>query len=386
MTVAAPSASSSVAVTDADVVPRLERVVSVDALRGFDMFWILGAEEIVKNFAKAFPNRVTEFFATQFEHVDWAGFRFYDLIFPLFVFIVGTSLVFSLGKLIRTRGRDAAVRRVVVRGVVLYLLGLIYYGGLSKHLYDVRLMGVLQRIALAYLFTGLLFCSLKPRVLVVITVALLVCYWALLTFVPVPGVGHASFVEGKNWPNWFDAHYLPGRKWDGDHDPEGILSTFPAVATCLLGVFAGLLLRDATVPQMRKVATLLGAGVASVVVGYLWGFQFPVIKKLWTSSFVLVAGGYSALLLALFYYVIDVRGHRDWCRPFVWIGMNAITLYLIEHLVELPGLAALLVGGPNSDVQAVLGRFGPLVASLVAVGIVLLLARFLYRRQIFLRV
>src|SRR5215218_7516359 len=134
--------------------PAVERVVSVDALRGFDMFWILGGEEIVKAFAKAFPNGATKFFANQFEHVAWAGFRFYDLIFPTFVFVVGVSLVFSLGKLIRTRGRAAAVRRVIVRGVVIYLLGLLYYGGLSRHFWDIRLMGVLQRIGLAYLFAG----------------------------------------------------------------------------------------------------------------------------------------------------------------------------------------------------------------------------------------
>ena len=388
MTLAAtpPPVVANEATTAVDVVPKLERVVSVDALRGFDMFWILGAEEIVKNLARAFPNRVTAFLANQFEHVEWAGFRFYDLIFPLFVFIVGTSLVFSLGKLIRTRGRPAAVRRVVVRGIVLYLLGLLYYGGLSKHFYDVRLMGVLQRIALAYLFTGLLFCYLPPRALVVVTAVLLLGYWALLSFVPVPGVGHASFVEGQNWPNWFDAHYLPGFKWDGDHDPEGVLSTFPAVATCLLGVFAGLLLKDATVDPMRKVTTLVGAGVAAVVAGYLWGLQFPVIKKLWTSSFVLVAAGYGALLLALFYYVIDVSGHRRWCQPFVWIGMNAIMLYLIERLVDLPALSARLIGAPNGDLQTALGRLGPLLASIVTVGIVLLIARFLYKRQIFLRV
>ena len=368
------------------VAPTFERVVSVDALRGFDMFWILGGEEIVKGLAKAFPNRVTAFLANQFEHVQWAGFRFYDLIFPTFVFVVGVSLVFSLGKLIRTKGRSAAVRRVIIRAAVIYLFGIIYYGGLSRHFWDIRLMGVLQRIALAYLFAGLLFCYLSPRALVIVTAGLLVGYWALLSFVPVPGVGHASFVEGKNWPNWFDAHYLPGFKWDVDHDPEGVLSTFPAIATCLLGVFAGLLLKDRENEPMRKVTILAVAGVAGVVAGYLWGLQFPVIKKLWTSSFVLVAGGYSALLLALFYYVVDVRRRREWCRPFVWIGMNAITLYMIEKLVDLPGLAARFVGGPKSAVQNSLGSFGPLVSAIVVVGIMLLIARFLYKRQIFLRV
>lgn len=375
--------------TTPDATPKQERLVSLDALRGFDMFWILGAEEIVHSLAKVFPNRLTTALSNQFEHKPWAGFAAYDLIFPLFVFIVGVSLVFSLGKLIRTQGRTAAVRRVIVRSAILYLLGLVYYGGLSKGFYDLRLMGVLQRIALAYLFAGLLFCYLRPLFLAILTIALLIGYWALLSFVPVPGARHASFDEGRNWPNWFDAHYLPGRKWDGDHDPEGVLSTFPAVATCLFGVFAGLLLRDPAFPPGRKVVILVVAGAAALVAGYLWGLQFPVIKKLWTSTFVLVAGGYSALLLALFHLVIDVLRLRAWCAPFVWIGMNAITLYVVEKLFDFKRLAASLVGAPGSTLHARLhldADTAELLLSIVVVALVLLLARFLYRRQIFLRV
>jgi predicted acyltransferase len=392
MTASAPSPSADAAspvVTPADspgAPSKSDRLVSLDALRGFDMIWILGAEEIIHNLAKAFPNRLTLGLAHQFDHAEWAGFRAYDLIFPLFVFIVGASVPFSLGKLVETRGRAAAVRRVVFRGVVLYLLGLLYYGGLSKGFDGVRLMGVLQRIALAYLFAGLLFCFLRPRALAVVTAAVLLGYWVLLSFVPVPGVEHASFAEGYNWTNWFDKHYLPGFKWDGDWDPEGVLSTLPAVASCLLGVFAGLLLRNGTVPPLRKVGVLLVAGAASVLAGYLWGLQFPIIKKLWTSSFVLVAGGYSAMLLALFYLVVDVWQWRRWCTPLVWVGMNAITLYMIEKLFGFKDLAYRLVGTPGSPIHNALSPWGDILASVVVVALVLLLARFLYKRQIFLRV
>jgi predicted acyltransferase len=247
-------------------------------------------------------------------------------------------------------------------------------------------MGVLQRIALAYLFGGLLFCFLRPRPLAVVTAALLLGYWAFLSFVPLPGADHVSFRERENWPNWFDAHYMPGRQWDGDHDPEGLLSTFPAVANCLLGVFAGLLLKDPRVAPTKKVGALLCAGAAGIAAGYVWGLQFPIIKKLWTSSFVVVACGYATLLLALFYLVIDVLGRRGWCRPFVWIGMNAITLYLLFQFVEFDAFAARLVGGPGSELHDYLDGFGVLLQSIVVVGLVLLLARFLYKRQIFLRV
>ena len=352
------------------------------------MFWIIGGEELIHAFAKGTtsgrPHRAAAFLSDQFEHQPWEGFHFYDLIFPMFVFVVGVSLVFSLSKLIETRGRAAAVRRVIVRSVILYLFGIIYYGGFSQEISHIRLMGVLQRIALAYLFAGLLFCFLGLRGLVIATVGLLVGYWAVMSFVRAPGMDHVSFAEGKNIANWIDARFLPWRKWDGDHDPEGLLSTFPAIATCLLGVFAGLLLRNGRVAAVVKALALVTAGVACVALGFAWGLQFPVVKKLWTSSFVLVAGGYSAMLLGTFYLVIDVFRLRSWALPFVWIGMNAITLYLCEHFLRFDALAQTLVGGQFGAM--VFHRYADLAAALVAVILMLVLARFLYKRQIFLRV
>ncbi|CAN0505705.1 unnamed protein product, partial [Phaeothamnion confervicola] len=178
--------------------------------------------------------------------------------------------------------------------------------------------GVLQRIALAYLFSGLIFCYFGTRGRVAACAGLLVGYWALMTFVPVPGVGAGNFESGRNLANWVDKQYLPLRKWDGDYDPEGLLSTLPAIANCLLGVFAGQLLKG-PFGSYKKVLTLLAGGALCVLAGWLWGESFPVIKKIWTSSFVLVAVGYSAVLLGLFYLVVDVWKFQWWARPFVWI-------------------------------------------------------------------
>src|SRR5438132_7067171 len=196
------------------------RLVSLDALRGFDMFWIVGAEEVVHALYAANPNATTEFLKNQFTHKPWAGVVFYDLIFPLFVFIVGVSLLFSLTKMIEQSGKASACRRVLVRGVLLYLIGIIYYGGFSKTVQDIRLLGVLQRIALCYLFAGLLFCALRTRGLIVACAALLLGYWAMMTFIPVPGVGAGNFHEHTNLANYLDSRYLPLRKWDHDYDPE----------------------------------------------------------------------------------------------------------------------------------------------------------------------
>ena len=370
----------------APVAQRVQRLVSLDALRGFDMFWIVGGEGIIEGLAKS-PwghTGVVRLLAGQFEHSTWEGVTFYDLIFPLFVFIVGVSLVFSLSKMIERDGKAATVRRIIFRGAALYLLGILYYGGIGdpQGFGHIRLMGVLQRIALAYFFAALIFCFFGLRTMIGITAGLLIGYWALMTFVPVPGEPHHSWAEGHNLTNYLDRIYLRGRKWDGDHDPEGLLSTLPAIGTCMLGVFAGMLLRNPRVAPLRKVGYLMAGGIIAVAIGFAWGLQFPVIKKLWTSSYVLVAGGYGALILAVFYLVIDVLNIRWWTAPFVWIGMNAITLYMAENLLQFRDLALRFVGG---DVAKRLGSWEILAANSLAVAFVLLLARFLYKRQIFLR-
>ena len=363
---------------------RTLRLISLDALRGFDMFWIIGADALVEALRKVSDVGPVRGLANQLDHVAWQGFHFEDLIFPMFVFIVGVSLVFSLGRALEQGGRQAAMWRIVRRAILLYLLGIFYYGGFATPFEKIRLLGVLQRIALAYLFAGLIFCYFGTRGRIGWCLGLLLGYWLVMTFVPVPGGTAGNFAEGQNLANWIDRQYLPLRKWDGDHDPEGLLSTLPAIANCLIGMFAGLWLRDSQRPERQKVGYLVGAGVAMVALGWLWNFQFPVIKKIWTSSFVLVACGYSSLLLALFYEVIDVWGWRRWALPFVWIGMNPIALYMLNNLVDLSPIAQRFVGGDFG--RLCFGRYGDLVVAAAGLAITLGIARFLYRRQIFLRV
>jgi predicted acyltransferase len=378
------------------------RLLSLDALRGFDMFWIVGAEGIVHALGKISGGGVIGFLGRQLTHKDWDGFAFYDLIFPLFVFIVGVSIVLSLGRARDKHGVRGALRRIVTRGVLLYVVGVLCYGGISRGFDHVRLLGVLQRIAICYTVTAVLFCTLRTRGLIAVCGALLVGYWALMTFVPIRDVTvsgtdaaamtalydqttthvSGSFAPGHNLANHIDFLYLPGRRWDGAYDPEGLLSTLPAIATCLLGVFAGLLLARQDVEARRKVRLLLMAGAVSVALGFLWGLQFPVVKKIWTSSFVLVAGGYSALLLAAFYQVIEVQGRQRWATPFVWIGMNPITIYLAHNVINFEALAARFVGGP---VSAALGAYGDLLVTLVALAMSIALVRFMYQRKLFLR-
>src|SRR5687767_7507488 len=346
-----PTSATAPEVSSSNIAPPAinppTRLPSLDALRGFDMFWIAGADDMVLALKAVATTGPIAFLATQLQHVKWEGFRFYDLIFPLFVFIVGVSLVFSLSKALEQQDRKAAIKRIFVRTLLLFVLGIIYSGAIAGGIEKIRLLGVLQRIALCYFFAALLFCTLRTRGLIVACVALLVGYWAMMTFIPVPGVGAGNFAEGANLANWIDKHYLPFRKHDGNHDPEGLLSTLPAIATCLLGVFAGLLLRNERVSHAQKVKWLAIVGASGLALGGLWHLQFPIIKKIWTSSYVLFAGGWSCLLLAFFYQVIEIWKLRTWSQPFVWIGTNPIVVYLAAAWFPFRDLANRMAGGPK---------------------------------------
>src|SRR6266567_3784699 len=318
--------------------PAPRRVASVDAVRGFTMFWIIGADGAAKALAEMLSGKGTilstagNIIGGQFEHAEWEGLHF-------------------------------------------------YYGGLSESWPDIRLLGVLNRIALCYLFTSLLFLNLRLPGLIVAFVAILAGYWALMTFVSVSGIGVGSYAKDANLANWIDAQYLPGRKWNGAWDPEGLLTTLPAIATCLLGVFAGLLLKEPSLQPHQKTLWLIALGV-------LWGLQFPIVKNIWTSSYVLVCGGLSALLLGVFHQVIDAWERRNWATIFIWIGASAITLYFINGIVGFQPLATQLVGGDvGSFVDSHLTPgAGSFLAHAVGLLLAVALAGFLYQRKILLRV
>jgi predicted acyltransferase len=350
------------------------------------MMWIVGADAVGSALSQFRGGPVARVAAAQLDHSPWAGVRFYDLIFPLFVFMVGVAIPYSLDKIVASGGRGAAIRRIVLRTALLYLLGLFYYGGFATALDQVRLLGVLQRIALSYCGASLLYLWLKPRGLWAVFAGLLAGYWALMTFVPVPGFGAGDFAEGHNLANWIDAHYLPLRKWDGDHDPEGLLSAFPAVATCLLGVFAGRWIKDPGRRRQAKAGRLAIAGGVLLGIGLFWSLQFPVIKKVWTSSFVLVAGGWSMLLLAVFYQVADVWKLRSWLQPFVWLGSNSLMIYLVSNIVDFGRLSERFAGGTvAAALNGLWPGLGALVLALTSIVLCMLLCGFLYRRKIFLR-
>ncbi|TDX01604.1 acyltransferase family protein [Dinghuibacter silviterrae] len=439
----------------------MRRLTSLDALRGFDMFWIMSGEQIVHTLAKATGWPVLVWMSGQLHHTVWNGFTFYDMIFPLFLFIAGVSMPFSFDGKDKRKLYPTMIRRMLT----LVLLGLVVNGALKFDGYhQTRFASVLGRIGIAWFLAGLLYLNTGPRWLIVWWFGLLLGYWALMEWVPVPGYGAGALTMPGSLESYIDRLLLPGRLHDGIHDPEGILSTIPAVGTALLGVFAGRFLKGApsgasaagavapaappavptapaappAVPAARavptappaaravpaappaaravpaappaagavapaappaahaapavrpalrpaqKAALLALAGLVLLALGLLWDKAFPINKRLWTSSFVLYAGGWSVLFLALFYGVIDVLGWKRWAQPFVWIGMNSILIYLAsEALVNFAFTAQALTGG--------LIHFAPPVWQPVWTAVSVTLVQlaglyFLYKKKWFLKV
>jgi len=358
------------------------RVVAIDALRGFDMFWIMGGDTF---FPALFALIGSSFFLSlsrQLEHSEWNGFTFYDLIFPLFLFIVGCSMPFALGRRIEKGEPVKSIYgHIVKRTVILLILGLVYNGLLNFHFSEMRYAGVLQRIAICYFLAAVIFVNTKPRTQAILSAVILLAYWAVMKLVPVPGFGAGVLTPEGNLAGYLDRQFLPGRfccYTFGDN--EGFLSNLPAVVTTLLGALAGGWLKTGG-SGMRKVAGLAAAGIGSLAVGLLWNRVFPINKLFWSSSYVLYSGGWSLLLLALFYWIIDVRGWRKWAFPFVVIGLNPITIYVVQGLFDFGLIASIFVHGFIKH----LGAFQPAFWALCVLTVKWLFLYFLYKQKIFLR-
>ena len=294
-----------------------------------------------------------------FHHAEWDGWTPTDLIFPSFLFIVGVSITFALSKrLALAAGTGAVVGKIVRRALIIFALGIFLNTFPDFNRWGtIRIPGVLQRIALCYLATSLIFLVTGLRGQVVALVGLLVGYWALLAYVPVPGFGPHDWARGHDLGSYLDRLLLPGHIYKADYDPEGLLSTLPSIATTLLGVLAGHWLRSGR-DRYATASGLFAAGTALVIAGASWGAWFPINKALWTSSFVLLAGGWSSIGLATCYWLIDAQGYRRWAEPARVLGTNPIVAYTLAavgaRLLNMPYLAG--EGGKLVSVHAFYAR------------------------------
>jgi len=360
-----------------------QRLQSLDALRGFDMFWIMGGEAIVHAAAKLTGWSAFVWFSAQLDHPEWHGFALYDLIFPLFLFMAGVAMPFSFEKrLERGDTRAQLYRHVIARGLLLVLLGMIYNGLLQFDWDTMRYPSVLGRIGLAYLFAGLIVLNFGVRGQVLRVVGLLVGYWAALRFIPVPGFGAHDLSPGHTLTDWIDRQLIPGHLYRGDRDPEGLLGTVPAIGTALLGALTGELLKTDRYSGYVKTAAMAAAGVLLVALAQLWNLEFPINKNLWTSSFTLQCAGLSLILLAIFYLMIDVWKFRAWAFPFIVIGSNSIFIYMSEGFIDFEHTVNFFLGGLLRDT----GAYHALLMAIAIVAVKWLLLYVMYKKRIFLRV
>jgi predicted acyltransferase len=367
---------------------RSERLVSLDALRGFDMFWITSGEGLIFSLAVFTRWPAFAWAETQLKHVPWEGFVFYDMIFPLFLFIAGVSMPFSI---LKRKSRGDSARSIYLhlfkRLLLLLLLGLIYNRLLFSNFAFQRWPSVLGRIGLAWFFAAVISLNTSVRKQIYWLVGILLVYWAAMKLIPVPGFGAGVLTPEGNLCAYIDQRLLPGSMCCYQYgDNEGILSTIPAVATALLGVLTGhfLISKNPRLGGLKKGLILMAAGIALLGIGKAWSLIFPIIKNLWTSSFVLFAGGWSLILLAIFYLIIDVWKIRRWAFPFVVIGLNSITIYMLTAgIINFQAISQIFFAGVihffSKPAQPVIAAAGIVICEWV-------LLYFLYRKNVFLKV
>ena len=372
---------------------RASRLLSVDVFRGIAVAGMLLVDYPGDEAAGYWPIR----------HSQWNGWTPADLIFPSFVFLMGISIVLSFSaRLQRGETRRQVALHAAKRSSILFAIGVFLNGAPGFHLATWRIEGVVQRIAICYLVSGILLLWTDTRGVMTAAVVCLLGYWALMRLVPVPGMGMPGrdipfLGPDRNLNDWIDRALFSGRLYNQTRDPEGILSTIPAVATALAGVLAGVWVRSERSSRAKAVG-MLAMGAAGMAVGAIWSHWFPINKNLWTSSFVVYTAGFSLVFLSLLYWIIEIRGWRGrWTMPFLVFGMNAIVAYCFDELLWAPlyyGHARAADGSVITWQQYSNAQFlkfaSPANASLLfALGTVLFcwaLMWLLYRRRTFVKI
>ncbi len=358
-----------------------ERLSSLDAFRGYTV-----AAMIMVNF----PGSEASVFFT-LKHTIWNGLSFTDQVAPYFLFIIGVSI--HLAYWGRSSGEKPALyRKIIFRALKIYAIGMFLNAMPAFNMNELRWTGTLHRIALVFLICAFLELNSGWKGQLGLLMVLLLGYWMAMTLIPTPGLGHVALEPGQNLAAWVDSKYLPGKMWQGTWDPEGILTTIPTVATCILGMLVGRLIRT-EMPLKDRLLYLFSTGVGLAIMGYFLGLAFPVNENLWTSSFVLVTGGFACLIFGVFSFLIDVLKRDNWAQPGIIFGKNAIAAYVLGDLLSLI-FFRMPVGGSTLNQLAVqfMSRIGfptPLASwfyALFFVAIVFIPCSILYRKKIFIKV
>ncbi len=366
------------------------RLASLDVLRGFDMFWIIGGGSLIVALSKALDWGWLNVVAEQMEHVRWEGFHFEDLIFPLFMFISGVAIPYSITSKIEKGGdKFQLFKKAARRGFTLILLGIFYNGALERGFTSMRIPSVLGQIGIAYFFAATIVIytkNMKSRIFWLL--GILVSIAILQLGVPVPGQG-AGLLDPVNGINaYLDRLLIPGRLHGKTFDPEGLLCSISAISVTLMGALAGGVLRDGQPASARKASILAVTGAVVTIVALLLSTFYPIIKAAWTVPFDLLTSGISFMLLSLFYLSIDVK---NWTKEWAWgigsykifffkvIGMNSITIYVGSRIFDFTDASTNFLG----FLEPSLGNWIIILGRITLEWLVLY---FLYKKSVFVRV
>ena len=363
------------------------RLRSLDALRGFDMFWIIGgATGIWHELAKLTDSPLLNWWSNQLTHCKWEGFHFYDFIFPLFLFIAGISFPFSWEKSLQKGiSKKALYFKIIKRALILIFLGLVFQGLLNFDFAKQRYPSVLGQIGLCWALAAIIFINTKWVGRIIWCAGLLIFYWLLNRFVPAPDFpGAPLFSPEGSITCYLDRTLIPGSTYSSPLYNGGFLF-IPAISTALLGMFTGAFIKTTKdgLTQMKKVRYMVIAGVGLVLLGLLWSLAFPIIKSMWSSSYVCFAGGLSLLLFALFYWIIDVCGYRRWTLFFTVIGLNSITIYMAQKIINFRVSAKFIFGGMINFFP---DAWAPFLNHLTCIIVCWFFLYFLYKQKIFIKV
>lgn len=360
-----------------------KRIASIDILRGFDMLMIIFADRFFASLHKGAGTPFTGFFAEQFDHPDWFGSTFYDIIMPLFLFVVGAVIPFSIGKKIEQEVNNSVIyRKLVKRFLILFVLGWIVQGNLLA--FDSTEFSVfnntLQAIAVGYFFSVLMYVHLTKKWRYIAFAVCLLMYIGLLTLPSLPEIGRSRLMPDENYAIYFDRLIL-GRFQEYDSQYSWVLTGFGFTATTLSGLFAGELIKS-RLPRKQVAVRLLVYGIAGILLGFLVGQFHPIVKKIWTSSFVLVSSGVCFLLMALFYWIIDIKGKDKWTFPLKVIGMNAITAYVLSHVFNFSEISNYILFG----LEQYTGNYHDMILAIGGFGILYFILWYMYKKKTFIKI
>ena len=363
-----------------------KRLLSIDALRGFDMFFISGGASFLYLIKGKTDLAWVNFLVEQVEHPAWNGFTFFDFIMPLFLFISGVSLSFSLSRnLMKDVSKSDLYKKAFKRMLILIVLGIIYKNA-PIPLFEpskIRFSSVLGRIGIATFITTLLYLNYTNKQRLYWISGILIAYYAALFLIPVPGYGAGDLSFEGNLVGWIDRGIMPGRLSQGTFDQLAITTHLPSICLTIFGAWAGEILQNQSFNNNKKLLNLVITGTLIVAIGLVWSLHFPINKHLWTSSFILLTSGLGFLILALFFWLIDVLGYRKWAFFFKVIGVNSLVIYFAYSFINFGYTSNKIFGGLLSPIDE---KWHEALISIGSLGLVWLFLYILYRNKIFVKI